>query len=168
MSVADFTNAPPSFQMVGDYACYRPSGQVLLSEAIDQISTGIAFAHDHQIERLLVDSTQFTGFGPLSTSARFWMAERFVAAAKSRVKVALLARIEWIDPEHFGVTVARNLGMQAEVFDSEADALEWLLNDQAGSVKKDWCDMVGMMPDDELSREAQRLGAEWRRNEAED
>jgi hypothetical protein len=35
-------------------------------------------------------------------------------------------------------------------------------------VKKDWRSTVGMMPDDELSREAQRLGAEWRRNERED
>jgi hypothetical protein len=35
-------------------------------------------------------------------------------------------------------------------------------------VKKDWRRTVGMMPDDELSREAQRLGAEWRLNERED
>lgn len=35
-------------------------------------------------------------------------------------------------------------------------------------VKKDWRRTVGMMPDDELSREAQRLGAEWRRNGTED
>jgi hypothetical protein len=34
-------------------------------------------------------------------------------------------------------------------------------------VKKDWRRTVGMMPDDELSREAQRLGAEWRRNGSE-
>ena len=32
-------------------------------------------------------------------------------------------------------------------------------------VKKDWRATVGMMPDDELSREAQRLGEEWRRQE---
>ncbi|WP_395743350.1 hypothetical protein [Prosthecobacter sp.] len=35
-------------------------------------------------------------------------------------------------------------------------------------VRKDWRSTVGMLPDDELSREAQRLGAEWRRNGAED
>ncbi|HBJ87946.1 MAG TPA: hypothetical protein DDZ88_29625 [Verrucomicrobiales bacterium] len=34
-------------------------------------------------------------------------------------------------------------------------------------VKKDWRRTVGMMPDDELSRKAQRLGAEWRRNGSE-
>lgn len=33
---------------------------------------------------------------------------------------------------------------------------------------KDWRRTVGMMPDDELSREAQRLGAEWRKNGSED
>ncbi len=119
--------------MVGSYACYRPAGQVMLSEAIDLISMGIAYARDNQVEKILVDSTQLTGFGPLSTSARFWMAERFVSAAKSVVKVALLARTEMIDPERFGVTVAQNLGMQANVFDSEADALEWLLSDQTAS-----------------------------------
>lgn len=30
--------------------------------------------------------------------------------------------------------------------------------------KKDWRTTIGMMPDDEFSREAQRLGSEWRRN----
>lgn len=34
-------------------------------------------------------------------------------------------------------------------------------------VKKDRRRTVGMMPDDELSREAQSLGAEWRRNGSE-
>lgn len=34
------------------------------------------------------------------------------------------------------------------------------------TVKKDWRATVGMMPDDELSRDAQRLGAEWRRQES--
>ncbi|GDY21156.1 hypothetical protein LBMAG56_25020 [Verrucomicrobiota bacterium] len=29
-------------------------------------------------------------------------------------------------------------------------------------VKKDWQSTFGMMPDDELSREAERLGREWR------
>jgi len=35
-------------------------------------------------------------------------------------------------------------------------------------VKKEWRNTVGMMPDDELSREAQNLGAEWRKGERED
>lgn len=123
--------APLHFQLAGTHACYRPEGQVLLSEAIDLISTAIAYARESAIEKILVDSTQLTGFAPLNTSARFWMAKQFVTAAKSVVKVALLARPEMIDPDRFGVTVARNLGLHANVFDSEADALAWLLADQS-------------------------------------
>jgi hypothetical protein len=125
-------NAPPHFQALGSYACYRPAGQVVLSEAIELISEAIAFARDHQIEKILVDSTQLTGFAVPNTSARFWMVERFVKAAKSVVKVALLARTEMIDPDRFGVTLARNLGLQTDVFESEAEALEWLLKEQVG------------------------------------
>lgn len=38
----------------------------------------------------------------------------------------------------------------------------------AKPVVKGWRRTVGMMPDDDLSREAQRLGAEWRRNGSEE
>lgn len=31
---------------------------------------------------------------------------------------------------------------------------------------KNWRRIVGMMPDDDLSREAQRLGAEWRKTDS--
>jgi hypothetical protein len=122
--------APPSFQVDEACAFYRPEGRVLLSEAIELMSASIAYASENQIGKILVDSTRLTGFPPLNTSARFWMVERFVAAAKSVVKVAVLARSEMIDPDRFGVTVAKNLGLQANVFDSEADALAWLLSEQ--------------------------------------
>ena len=35
------------------------------------------------------------------------------------------------------------------------------------AVKKDWRSTVGMIPDDEISRSAFRLGAEWRRQQTE-
>lgn len=127
-------NAPPGFQVVGSYACYRPAGRVLLSEAIDLFSDAINLAREHQIGKIFVDSTSLTGFAPPSTSGRFWMVERFVLAAKSVVKVALLARPEMIDPQRFGVTLAKNMGLQANVFDSEAEALAWLLNDEPDDI----------------------------------
>jgi hypothetical protein len=33
-----------------------------------------------------------------------------------------------VDPDKFEVTVARNRGLMGNVFDSEQDALRWLLN----------------------------------------
>jgi hypothetical protein len=36
-----------------------------------------------------------------------------------------------IDREKFGLTVARNRGLLGEVFDSDTDALRWLLDPHA-------------------------------------
>jgi hypothetical protein len=38
---------------------------------------------------------------------------------------------EFMDPEKFEVTVGRNRGLFGNVYDSEKDALEWLLNPKA-------------------------------------
>jgi hypothetical protein len=43
------------------------------------------------------------------------------------VKCALVVRPELMDPEKFEVTVATNRGMIGNVFDSEKEAVAWLL-----------------------------------------
>ena len=123
--------APAGFRAGKTYASYRPKRQVTFQGAIDLIAAGISFARENRIGRLLVDGTKLTGFGPPDTVEGFRMAVQFVSAADSRVKVALLARAELIDPDRFGVTVARNRGLLVDVFESEADALAWLLNPEA-------------------------------------
>jgi hypothetical protein len=45
------------------------------------------------------------------------------------VQLSLVVRPEMIDPEKFGITVARNAGMNADVFPAEPEALAWLLGD---------------------------------------
>jgi hypothetical protein len=40
-------------------------------------------------------------------------------------------RPEFMDPELFEVTVARNRGLFGNVFDSEEEALKWLLDPRA-------------------------------------
>ena len=119
---------PEHFEMAEGYACHRPVGQVSLQEAIDLISRAIAFSRDHQIRRLLVNATGLTGFEPPGTWERFWLATQFAEAARSAVKVALVTRAEMIDPQRFGVTVARNRGLLAQVFTSEGEAWAWLLD----------------------------------------
>ena len=44
------------------------------------------------------------------------------------VKLAMVVRPEMMDPEKFEVTVATNRGLDGNVFDSEKDALAWLLD----------------------------------------
>jgi len=40
--------------------------------------------------------------------------------------MAMVIRAEYIDPEKFGVTVARNSGLNTDVFAQEPEALAWL------------------------------------------
>ena len=125
-------NTPEHFEIAAGYACYRPVGEVSLQKAIDWVSTVITFAIDQQITKLLIDSTKLTGIEPPLAWERFRMGERFAHAARgSAIKVVLVARPEMIDPERFGMTVARNRGLLANVFTSEAEALAWLLDPNA-------------------------------------
>jgi len=120
-------NAPESFLVAETHASYRPEKQITVDEAFDLVGAAIEFARENQFERLLVDTTRLTGFGSPGVWQRFIMGKLFAEKAKSRVKVALVARTDLIDPERFGVLVATNRGLLAEVFDSETDALRWLL-----------------------------------------
>ena len=121
-------NTPESFEIAEGYAIYRPIANVSLPEAISLVSQAITFAKNSQIRRLLVDSTKLTGFDSIGTVDRYKMAEEFADAGKFSVRLALVARAELIDPQRFGITVARNRGLDVDVFTSEAKALAWLLD----------------------------------------
>jgi len=118
---------PEGLQIAARYACYRPMGTVSLQEGIDLVGEAIAFARVNKIKRLLVDTTKLTGFKSPDTWERFLMAVRFAEEASSSVAVSLVAKAEHIDPDRFGITVARNRGLLSNVFTTEAEALEWLL-----------------------------------------
>lgn len=112
--------------MAGDYGCYCPVARVPFDEVIAIVSRGIAFARDNQIRKLLVDTTNLSGFAPPSAWERFKFAEQAVHSAGESLTIAVLVRPEMMDPEKFGVTVARNRGLLANSFTSEAEALAWL------------------------------------------
>jgi hypothetical protein len=57
------------------------------------------------------------------------MATEWASIARG-LRLAVVARAELIDPERFGITVARNRGLSANVFTSEAEAIDWLLDRQ--------------------------------------
>ena len=120
-------NSPEYYEIAAGYACYRPAGQVSLKEAIELVSRAIAFSRDHQIGKLLVDTTKLTGFGPPGTWARFRIARQLAFESRKLVTVVLIARAEMIDPQRFGFSVASNLGMSGEIFSSEAEAVAWLM-----------------------------------------
>jgi len=118
---------PEHFQVNEEYAAYDPIGVVSLEKAANLISSAIIFARDHNIKLLLVDARQLTGFPSPSLPDRYFIAREWALAGKNQVSVAVVLQRYMIDPERFGVQVAINMGMRANVFDSRPEALTWLL-----------------------------------------
>ena len=75
---------------------------------------------------MVVNVTELTGFASPSVVNRYSSIKQWARTARGRVRLALVARPEHIDPEKFGVTVAVNHGLDANVFVSEANAIGWL------------------------------------------
>jgi hypothetical protein len=117
---------PEQFEVMDGYCCYRMSGHGPLTEAAAKVVEVIAFSRDQGIEKLLIDTTNWTGHGSPDTLERYTWAQAFAEASRSLVKIAMVLRPEMMDPDNFEVTVARNRGMMGNVFDSEKDALAWL------------------------------------------
>jgi hypothetical protein len=120
MKVAD------NFQIEEGYASFRPVGKVSLEEGAAACVEAIRMAGEQGITRLLINLTKLTGLGPISTLDRFWLAKQCASAAKPGFKVAVVANPDMIDQQHFGVVVARNRGLQANVFATEGEAQVWL------------------------------------------
>ena len=62
-----------------------------------------------------------------TVAQRFWFATEIAKSARGSVRIAMVVRPEFIDPEKFGVTVAANRNLIVDVFSSGVDALPWLL-----------------------------------------
>ena len=121
-------NAPEHFEVMEGYCCYRLSGHGRLAEAASKVIEVITFAREQGIRNLLIDTTGWTGHQSPDTLERYQFAQAFAEAARSAVKLAMVVRPEMMDPGKFEVTVAMNRGMVGNVFDSEKDALAWLLD----------------------------------------
>ena len=115
-----------SIEVVGDCAYYRPAGQLTLDEAIELIDQTIAYVRDQRIPKLLFNANELVGFHPPSLPTRYFAARRFAATGQSQVQLAMVIRAEMIDREKFGVIVARNSGLNADVFSEEKEAKDWL------------------------------------------
>jgi hypothetical protein len=120
------TKVSGSIEIAGDCACFRPAGKLTLEEAVALVDETIAYVRNQQIPKLLFNARGLVGFRSPSLPERYFAARRFAATSQSQVQLAIVIRAEYIDPEKFGVTVARNSGMSADVFTQEPEALAWL------------------------------------------
>ena len=114
-------------EMLDGYCRFRPRGEVSLVEAVALVTSAIAFCRDQKIPRLLVNVTGLTRLSTPTLVDRYLMAEEWAREAKGSVVVAMVAVPELIHPERFGVKVAADRGLRADIFTSEREALGWLL-----------------------------------------
>jgi len=121
------TNLSEHFEQREGYAYCQLGGCVTLEQAVEAVTRAIVAAREQKIKRLLVDATQLTGFPSPSLGDRYFISRGWAAAAKGQVELAIALQQHLIDPDRFGIKVATNLGMRANVFSSQTEALTWLL-----------------------------------------
>jgi hypothetical protein len=114
------------FEICRDLANYRPSGSINLSEAAALVTHAISRAREAQVRKLLVNLSGWTSLSIPSVADRFFYIQEWALASRGLLRLAVVAPPEMIDPQKFGVAVARNRGLIAEVFVSEKEALSWL------------------------------------------
>jgi hypothetical protein len=115
-----------SIKVAGDCAYYHPAGQLTLEEAIELVDQTIAYACNQRIPKLLFNAKGLVGFRSPSLPERYFAARRFATTGHRLTRFAMVIHAEMIDAEKFGVTVARNSGLNADVFSEEEEALAWL------------------------------------------
>ena len=104
----------------------RARGECSLVEAVEIVTSAIAYCRDRGIAKLLVDGTGLVGVPIPSLVDRFLMVEEWAQEAQSMVVVALIVPAEYIHPQKFGIRGAADFGLVADVYTSETDALRWL------------------------------------------
>ena len=106
---------------------YRPRGKYSLVEAVDLVSAAIAACRHRGVDKLLIDVTGIEELPIPTLVDRFLMVEDWAQAAKGMVVTVMVAPAKYIHPRKFGVKVALTMGLTCDVYSSEKEALEWLL-----------------------------------------
>jgi hypothetical protein len=117
---------PQSFGIDGDVAILRIGGEHTLRQTVDAVTAALHRARDQGADKLLVDITAIVGFDPPTLAARHEFVAEWAEAGRSHVRLAMVARQEFVDPDKFCAIRAANLGLAYNLFDEEARAMAWL------------------------------------------
>ena len=117
-----------SLEVMDGIGRFRLSGAWRFPQAVQAIGAAIAKADQLGLARMLIVTTEATGFDPPSMADRHAMVREWSQAAMGHVAVAMVVPPAFIDPERFGVVAAGNFGMHGNVFSSESEARAWLLD----------------------------------------
>jgi len=128
-------NEPPvfDFELTEGVAVLRLAGEFAIQAGVHHIGDAITQARDRRLSKLMVVITDTIGYGVPSLSMRLAIMREWADASAGFVRLCVICRPEFIDPNKFGVTMAANFGMQADVFTTESEGLAWMrqLDDHA-------------------------------------
>ena len=114
------------FAQDGSRGTFRLSGPSQNAATVDALVACVKQAADAGLRRVLVDGTGVEGLHAPETFARYQLGEAVAAVSGAGMWCAVVVRPELIDPDRFGVLVARNRGAYCNVFGSLAEAEAWL------------------------------------------
>ncbi len=107
----------------------------VFEHAVDQIAGVIRRAVAEGRPHLLLDVGGIAFDAPTLVN-RLRMVRRWADAADGRLRIAMVARPEFIDSERFGVVAAGNCGLAGQVFEREEDAFAWLREERAADLRR--------------------------------
>ena len=126
---------PPDLQIEDGMAILRFTGEHLMSRAAEQVTEALIFARENGIRQLLAEASTATFVGESAPAAIYFRIQEWARAAEGFVKLALVfPESGRSESRSFGLTVAANSGLIADVFHSEQDAREWLARGQNKTV----------------------------------
>ncbi|HEX7801392.1 MAG TPA: hypothetical protein VF471_01340 [Pseudoxanthomonas sp.] len=119
---------PNDLEVIDGIGHFRLSGAWRFQQAVQAIGAAIARADQLGLARMMIVTTEATGFDPPSMADRHAMVREWSQASRGHVAIAMVVPPAFIDPERFGVVAAGNFGMHGNVFSTESEARSWLLD----------------------------------------
>lgn len=125
------SNLTETFEVRNGYAFAQLAGSVTLEQATAAVDRALHAARNRGCLRLLVDACQLAGFPSPTVAERYFIVRGWALIANGQVELSLVLQQHLIDPDRFGMVVAANAGLRANVFSSQLEALDWLLSGRA-------------------------------------
>jgi hypothetical protein len=126
-----------SYEVIGDIAWFRVSGDHDFVDAVHQVTDAILRTKVRGLDKLLVDITDIAGIEPPSVENRFWLMGEWAKAGRGSVRLALVTRPEFISEDRFGIAFGMNQGFISNLFETREQALGWLSRPKGGAGEPD-------------------------------
>lgn len=107
----------------------------LFAQAVERVAAAVRRMVAEGQPHLLVDVGN-VAFDAPSLVDRLCMVRQWAEVAGGRLRIAMVARPEFIDPNRFGVVAAANFGLSGQVFEREADAIAWLRAEHEADLRR--------------------------------